>query len=348
MLDRYLDDLEKRLDADQELALKKAWIQFANGEAEKGHPFKPPRRKPSQPAINWPDINMNDAIQDEELMLISQFKLCSDQLADGSNKLLSVRANYGVGIVPSFFGSEPFIMPREMNCLPNVRPLAGGQQALQEIITNPLPTLDQGYGPAIFGFASCIREIKQQYPHIARFIRVDHPDGQGPFDVLELLWGSDIFVSLYLEPDLVHALLDKILSFLILFYEKWLQEMPPLDSYHAYFGRLHRGLITIRDDSATNLSPALCRDFIHPYDACLLDHFGGGAIHFCGRGDHFLPDMVRSKGLFAIDLSQPHLNDLTLVISETIDRGIHLLTVADKNLDTLDCSHHACHRLSLQ
>ena len=348
MLDQYLTDLENRLDSNQEEMLRQAWIDFADGKVEAtGQPFCPPQRIPSAPSLTWPEININDALADEDLMVLSQFKMCSDQLASGSGLLLSVRANYGVGIVPSFFGAEPFIMPREMNCLPNVKPLAGGLTALEKLAADPIPDLDRGYGPHIFSIARRYVEIRQTYPKIGRYIRVDHPDGQGPFDVTELLWGSDIFYSLYDDPDLVHAVLRKITTFYRMFMDRWFQVMPVPDAYHAYFGRLHRGKITIRDDSAMNLSPELCRTFVHPYDAELLAHFGGGAIHFCGRGDHYIADMVQSAHLAAIDLSQPHLNDMDQILSQTIDRGINLHTSQTDSLRAIDLTRHAAHRLSV-
>ena len=154
MLDQYLTDLENRLDSNQEEMLRQAWIDFADGKVEAtGQHFCPPQRIPSAPSLTWPEININDALADEDLMVLSQFKMCSDQLASGSGLLLSVRANYGVGIVPSFFGAEPFIMPREMNCLPNVKPLAGGLTALEKLAADPIPDLDRGYGPHIFSIA---------------------------------------------------------------------------------------------------------------------------------------------------------------------------------------------------
>jgi hypothetical protein len=96
-----------------------------------------------------------------------------------------------------------------------------------------------------------------------------------------------------------------------------------------------------------NLSPEMCRTFVHPYDARLLDRYGG-AIHFCGRGDHYMADMVRSKGLSAIDMSQPHLNDMKRILRATVDQGINLHTVNDPSIDALLGSDHTWPRLSLR
>lgn len=346
MLKKYLEDLEHRLCAKQEDELESKWIEFAQGQQIKG-PFCPKGRVPAPSGIEWPDIYINDVLQDEELMLLSQFKICSDQLTQGSNLLLSVRANYGTGIVPSFFGSEIYTMPYEMNCLPYVKPLNGELDAIKNNALSSLPKLHAGYGDQIFSFARRLKEIHKQYPKIRRYIRTDHPDCQGPFQIAEMLWGSEIYYALYDEPDLVHEILRQIVLFYQMLMDAWFDAMPPRDMFHAYFGRLHRGLITLRDDSVMNLSLDLCMDFVHTYDEQLLDYYKGGAIHFCGRGDHYLANMVKSKHLFAIDLSQPHLNDMEKILSLTVDQGINLHTVQDDKLDNYILSRHNSNRLSI-
>jgi hypothetical protein len=74
-----------------------------------------------------------------------------------------------------------------------------------------------------------------------------------------------------------------------------------------------------------NLSPRMVREFATPYDQRLLDEFGGGAIHFCGRGDHYIEGLGALRGLHAINLSQPGLNDMEKIFTNTVDRGINLI-----------------------
>ena len=81
----------------------------------------------------------------------------------------------------------------------------------------------------------------------------------------------------------------------------------------------------IRDDSAMNLSPDMFETFIRPYDQRLLDRFGGGAIHFCGRGDHFIPLVSEMRGVYAVHMSQPHLNDMKKLLSHLEKHDINLL-----------------------
>lgn len=86
--------------------------------------------------------------------------------------------------------------------------------------------------------------------------------------------------------------------------------------------------IFLRDDSAINFSPEMFDEFIRPYDEALLDKFGGGAVHFCGRGDHFIESMSKMPGLYAINLTQPYLNDMETIFRNTVDKGVRTLGLA--------------------
>jgi uroporphyrinogen-III decarboxylase len=81
----------------------------------------------------------------------------------------------------------------------------------------------------------------------------------------------------------------------------------------------------LRDDSAMNFSPEHFDEFIKPYDQQLLSRFGGGVIHFCGRGDHYISRLAGMQGVYAVNSSQPHLNEMETVLAHTVDRGIALL-----------------------
>ena len=88
---------------------------------------------------------------------------------------------------------------------------------------------------------------------------------------------------------------------------------------------LHQGRIMIRDDAATNLSPAMYEEFARPCDQRLLDELGGGGIHFCGRGDHLIAKIGQMSGVHAVNTTQPALNNVETIFSSTIDRGINLI-----------------------
>ena len=319
----YIEDIERRLDEKQEQAIYDAWVDFAMGRNTDA-PFSPPVRTPAESELDWKHVNANDALADIDLMLLSQLERCHVALTTPSNMPMIMRANYGVGNIASMFGARRFVMPYEMDTLPNVYPM--GEAGARRILDLPAPGMDAGNCPQIFAVAERFAEIRAKYPKIARFVRIDHPDAQGPMDNCELIWGSEIFYALYDEQETVHALLRRITDVMTALLDSWYAVMPIEDGMASYFGRLAPGGIVVRDDSAMNLSPGFFDEFIRPYDGELLTHFGGGIVHFCGRGDHFVERLAYIPGVNGVDLSQPHLNDMDRVFAALPDRGINLYT----------------------
>lgn len=347
---KYLDDLESRIDPEAEKRLYRQWTAYADGtlgESRQTRDIAPRKGVPS--SIDWPAITINEALATPEQMLYSQLKQCSDQLAAGGNNFLWMRANYGVGIVPSMLGCPIFYMPPEMNTLPNVRSLAGGEAAIRQLAEGSLPSFSGGWGKDVLAVGAAFAQIREKYPKIAAFVRIDHPDCQGPIDLCELLWGSDLFYAFYDDDALVHRLLDQVTDFYTSFLDHWFALLPRPDSFHSYFRALHKGAVTIRNDSAMNLSPELYGEFIFPYDQRVFRHFGGGMVHFCGTGTHFIAKMAEMEGLYAVDISQPHLNDLEVLLSNTVDRGINLQApdVPEFEAVIADGGKHNFDRLSL-
>jgi uroporphyrinogen-III decarboxylase len=140
-----------------------------------------------------------------------------------------------------------------------------------------------------------------------------------------VVWGSSIFYAIYDQPELVHDLLEIVTQTYIRCMRAWLKVVPFREGYNAHWGLLHKGNIMLRDDSAMNLSPDMFDTFIRPYDQRLLDEFGGGAIHFCGKGDHYIERLSQMKGVYAIHMSQPEYNDMETMYSHTVDKGINVL-----------------------
>ena len=329
----YLDDIESRLDSGAEETISDFWKRWSDHEA--GADDMPSGRDPSPSSVVWPDININDALEDDDLMLIREFRGVSDRLSIGGSYPLRVRSNYGVANMATSFGAGLFVMPRETNTLPNA--IGIGPDRCRELIGTKLPDMTAGNLGPVFRVGRRIREIFDSYPLIGKYVHAEQPDLQGPMDNLELLWGSEVFYALYDEPDTVHALLGMITDMISLAMNEWLKLFPENAGKANYFRHREKGCIAVRDDSAMNLQPEFYDEFIAPYDGRLLSEFGG-IVHFCGRGDHFIDRLARLNGLNGINMSQPHLNDMEKVFSCTIDRGVHLSLSVDpfevKNHDT--------------
>ncbi len=324
MLEKYLDDLECRIDPESEEKLLSEWRCFCDGTCETDV-FVPQRETKIPPTIEWPDISINSALDNYELMALHQLKLCSDALTTGTGQLLNVRCNYGTGILPTLFGAEPFIMDEALNTLPTSRPMSGGETDLHSLLEKGVPDVRNGLGAKVFEMAGRYHTWMKSYPKILKFVSIYHPDLQGPMDVCELLYGSNLFTALVEQPDFVRQLLELITQTYIAFLNEWNGLVPPQDGYATHWTMMHKGQIMLRDDSAMNLSPEMFNEFIRPYDQHLLTTFGGGAIHFCGKGDHFIPILSGMEKLYAIHMSQPEYNDLEIIFRNTVDKNIRIL-----------------------
>ena len=318
-----LEDIDRRIDPEVEEDLQNQWKDFLYGRFD-GDIFTPRSQKVTPPGEEIPEININDAIADYDMMMQSQLAIVSRSLA-GTTESLCVRANYGTGILSSVFGAEIFIMSYENDTLPTTRAL-NDTEVIRSLVEAGMPDLETGFGKRVFEMGEIYREVFKNYPKIQKYVPVYHPDLQGPLDIAELLWGGEMFYAMYDEPELVHDFLTLITDTYIAFLERWFKMFPPREDMNPHWTNLwHRGAIALRNDSAMNLSPALYEEFSVPYDGKLLEHFGGGIIHFCGRGDHYIKALSELPGIYGVQMSQPHYNNMETIYQNTVDKGLPLL-----------------------
>ncbi|MBN1554958.1 MAG: hypothetical protein JXA11_09445 [Phycisphaerae bacterium] len=330
---RCMNDLSSRIDPAEDQTNRLAWEAFVDGKCEEEF-FVPPARTPRPPKCDWPDVHINDANDgDFELMLLSQFKMVSDELAKGSSLRLCVRCNYGTGILPTQFGCDLYAMPRETNTLPTAVPLHS-RDKVQAIVDAGPPDPRAGLGAKVLDCAEHYLAVFENYPVLAEHIALYHPDWQGPIDVAEVVWGSEIFYAIFDEPDFVRSFLEVMTQTYAQFARAWFAMSPPSPrGYNVHWSWMHKGVLVLREDSLMNLSPETYVDLIRPLDQRLFDEFGGGFIHYCGRGEHFVPPMSEMKGLTAIQLSQPDYNDMEVIYQNTVDKGIPLLGLERSEVD---------------
>ena len=186
------------------------------------------------------------------------------------------------------------------------------------------------------------KDIQSQYPNIGQHVHLYHPDFQGPMDILELVIGSELYLLLADEPELVHQALELITNTYTRAMNRWLTIQPLReDGLSTHWGLVYPGSIMLRDDSATNLSPRMFKEFVRPYDQRLLNAFGGGAIHACGRVHNFIPLLRDMPGLRAFNMSQPYLNNMEVIWQNTIDCGLLMIDLDGYTVsDALASGHH--------
>ncbi|MBQ8309840.1 MAG: hypothetical protein IJX80_02370 [Clostridia bacterium] len=341
-----LEDIEHRIDPAVEEDFQNQWRDFLYGRFE-GEIFQAIRKKTTPPAEEVPNININDAIGDYDLMLQKELAGVSNAL-NSETQSLCVRANYGTGILSSVFGAEIFVMPYDMNTLPTTRSV-NDTEWIRAMVGRGMPDLENGFGKQVFEMGRIFAEVFAGYPKIQKYVTVYHPDLQGPLDIAELLWGGEMFYAMYDEPELVHAALSLITDTYTAFMKRWETICPLREDINPHWGTVwYRGKVLIRNDSAMNLSPDMYEEFAASYDGLLLERFGGGAVHFCGRGDHYIEKLCNLPGLTGVNLSQPQYNDMETIYRNTVDKGINILAFKrDRAKEDLGREGGFRHRLSI-
>ena len=323
-LEIYLDDLESRIEIDNEENVLKQWFDFTENRFQ-GNIFNPIRKKAVSANIEWSDIPLNKTLVDIDSMLYQQYRNCHHVQTNDFGTFMNVRANYGSSIIPLLFGVEPFIMDESLNTLPTSRPLSGGLDEAKKLLDKGVPDIYQGPAEQALEITKRFSEIGVKYPKIGKYVHQYHPDTQGPMDICELLIGSRIFLDMYDYPELIHDFLALITQTYIKYLKEWYKLVPNKNDWSVHWGSMFKGKIMLRDDSAMNLSPEMYAEFIFPYDQQLLNEFGGGGIHFCGRGDHFIEKMSSTVGFNILCMSQPEYNDMEVIFKNTADKGIKVV-----------------------
>jgi hypothetical protein len=324
MIEKCLEDLERRINPETEEALLDEWRCFVDGEF-KGDIFSPKRKTKSVSGVDWPEISVNKSFDSFENMALQQFFTCSCNLEEGDGALMNVRSNYGTGIMSTLFGCELFMMEEKHNTLPTSIPLTGGSETIRKLLDRGMPELTGGLAGKALEMGEYFVRIMKDYPNVKKYVYVYHPDLQGPMDVCELIWGSEMFLGLIDEPELAKDFLELITETYIALMKRWTSISPFREKGSPHWGALFDGHVMLRDDSAMNLSPEIFSEFVQPYDFRIIEEFGGsGGIHFCGRGDHYIENFPK-MGVTAVPMSQPEYNDMEKIYRNTIDKDIKLL-----------------------
>jgi hypothetical protein len=324
-----LEQLETAIDIEWEREKLGIWKRFLDFESfEGGFHFRDAAEGGREPG-EWPEISVNGAIRDRRLMLVHQLGTAYRLACRRTHEVPNIRTNYGTGIFSSMFGAEVFWMPDEFNTLPTTRALEGGD-SLSRLLDAGEPEVTAGWGARVFETAAYFAEALAPYPRAREAVWIYHPDMQGPMDIAELLLGGELLLAFYDRPEDVKAFLEILTSTYIRFMRKWFELIPPREDarYMAHWGKFFKGQVMLREDSLVNLSPEMYVEFVRPYDQRILDEFGGGTIHFCGKCDHATDLMAEQQGLTAINPSQPELNDARKLYDATIAREIVLDTSA--------------------
>jgi len=247
----------------------------------------------------------------DEITLLNGLRGAACAMNGGSDATPSIRANLGVGIAATPFGVTYEHFDDKM-------PWVTGHVALET-----LDDFDADACPLGTVCETAIARSRYLAEHLAGSgITPFCFDTQSPFDVAHLVVGDDIFYAMYDEPERVHQLLDNCTRMIIRLtraYKDATGERPD-GGRHGNFAM--RGGVRVCEDTVTLLNEEQVATCCVPYTRRLLQAFGGGWIHYCGKNDHLYRAVLDDlPECYALNFGNPEMHDMEQVVADCISRG---------------------------
>ena len=202
---------------------------------------------------------------------------------------------FGTGVAASAFGCRVKFVPGQDPAIdPSCYPVQTREHIRQ--LRTPEPETD-GLMPRVLAF--------QRYMKAHSFLPVGITDFQGPLTTANQLMGYDKLVYLMADdPVAAHELMDKVTEALIVWVCKQKEVISErltecAGGHQIYYGT--NAGVWFSDDDAVLMSARFYREFVVPYNERILQAFGGGSIHFCGKGSHQADNFLATGGLRAIN-----------------------------------------------
>lgn len=252
-------------------------------------------------APDWPQYSMDEIQSDMEKMLVSELEHVYVTCLLKDDTLPTIRANYGTGILPSLFGCE--IMSFDHGALPAALPLHDTDR-IRAYVSDGVPELRGGLGGRVLDTVAFYREALQPYPNIREWVNIDLADTQGPMDAAEIIWGSEIFLAMYEEPELVHAFIGLVTDTISAF----TRAHQTIDGVPFSPAPNPVGRVCVREDASVMLSGRMYDTFCKPYTQRLLDEYSG-SIHWCGDGKSWWRSLIQMRNLAAVNPFQGQYYD---------------------------------------
>jgi len=252
-------------------------------------------------AAQLPDYNNYEIHYDPEKMFVSELKKAlSAAMAEG-DAVPSVRANVGCGALCTLFGGL------KQNFYEDKMPWLQEHLSEEQIRSLTVEQLEESSE-----FKAGLEQMRFMKEMLAGTgIEVYPMDLQGPIDMAHLLMGDEFFYSVYDDPELVHQVLELAMAACIYGMEKCLEIIAPKD-YVCHYNRLVLPAdhpLKISEDTSTLLSLEHLEEYMMPYTQRLLNHFGGGYIHYCGNNQHLLELAPTLKNSLALNFGNPERHD---------------------------------------
>lgn len=275
----------------------------------------------------WPLYPYDETFENPEKMLWNQLQQPYIGASLRDDRMLTVRPNHGLAIIPSLFGATVHV-DSQTTWVEGCHDAA----AVRRIIDRGVPDLEAGLGKRVFETIGLYRGWLDD-AGLRDFVHIFQADTQSPFDCAYLLWGHEIYLAMTDEPETVHALLDLVTETTVRFVRrmKAVMQEPPDRMYHWWY-RVPAA-VRVVDDVSINLSPAMYDEFNRPYNERLFAAFGAGYMHYCGNGLHAQQSRVMTRGLRGVEMGSEFISanpDFTLerICRQAAERRVTICWIA--------------------
>jgi hypothetical protein len=280
-----------------------------NGEA----PDSQPLLLSCSPDKAWldtiPDFNPKETHFDTEKMVTSGFKEMLSAANGNREAIPSVRANMGCGIFPTLFGLTQMLFDDKKPWLKehldkktimhmgpeDLKPGDEFKAALEHMVK--MKELVEGTGAYVFPL-----------------------DLQSAFGTAHLVYGDTLFYELYDDPVFMHHLLELSTECVIMGMSECMKVLNGSDRLIAHYNNLiiprNKGGLKISEDTATLVSKDSIEEFVLPYLRKILERFGGGYVHYCGRNDHLFEALLKEPLVYCINFGNPDKHDMDKILGD--------------------------------
>jgi len=209
---------------------------------------------------DWPRFSYHEEFYDMCKMLINQLAQVYVHSKIEDDAMLTIRPNYGVGIIPSAFGCEIIVKGDNM---PWVKPILSD---IDDVYKLRVPDMH------VSGLCGKVLKTINFYKDILRksgldkYVHIYLADTQDPLDIAFLLRGVRFYKDIFTNRKEIHRLLD-IATDAYVEFSKIMKDVigePYGEGYHRMI-RMSKGEVRICEDVAVNLSLRAYIEFSKPY-----------------------------------------------------------------------------------
>ncbi len=327
MIDKYLEKLDKVLNFKKSLESEELQIKSAQYQKIKKLPimlstFDDMSKVRNPIFVDWPVFGYREIYNDPEKMLLDELLPIYESAVIGDDRVNVIRANYGVGIIPSLFGFE---IVQKGNDLPWVKPV-GSIEEIKKIINKGLPDFNNGLVPRINETQEYYKNKLSKYPNLKKCIHIGLMDNQGPFNLAGIMLGEQLYFYLYSHKDVIKEFLELLTTVYIEFSKKQKQLIEKPLAIDYYFGCLLQSGVKISEDYGLSISPDMYEEFCMPLNEKIGQVFNGFTLLVCeDLEEKRAKSLLKTKNLKGLIYWSKNINKLEEIYKIAKEKKIYII-----------------------